>query len=525
MLRINQMNFSLTYEINIKKAIATKLRIPESDVLDYKIHKESIDARKGKAKLVYTIDFNCNDEAKLLAAHKFLSVTPEKNYEYPTKGDIKLNARPIIVGFGPAGMFAALILAQMGYNPLILEQGEDVDARTKSVDEFWKSGKLNTRSNVQFGEGGAGTFSDGKLTARSKDLRCNKILQELVDNGAPDEILYKNKPHIGTDLLKGVVKTMRNRIIELGGEVRFSTKVDELVIENDIIKAVKLENGDVIKSEVIVLAIGHSSRDTFEELHKKGVSLTPKPFAMGMRIEHPQKMINKAQYKDYDIIQILGPADYHLTHTTEEGRAVYTFCMCPGGMVVASSSEEGGIVTNGMSHHARDHENSNSAILVSVTPDDYFKDHPLDGMYLQRKIENDAFKATNETYKAPYISVGEFMKGVNYKTEVKSTYTPGVETVSPYEYMPSFIVDSIKEAIPNFANRLNDFDMDGAILTGPETRSSSPVRINRDLELFESTNISGLYPCGEGAGYAGGIVSSGVDGVKIAEEIIKKYYL
>lgn len=524
MLRINQMGFSLTYDIDIRKALASKLKISEADIIDYKIQKESIDARKGRAKLVYTIDFTCKNEAKILKSNKFLSIAPEKEYTYPQSGHIKLSQRPVIVGFGPSGIFSALILAQKGYKPIVIEQGEDVDNRSKTVEEFWKNGKLNIRSNVQFGEGGAGSFSDGKLTARSKDIRCKKILEEFVNNGAPEEILYKNKPHIGTDLLKGVVKNMRKKIIEMGGQVRFSTKVEELIIENNIIKGLKLDNGEILESEVVVLAIGHSSRDTLEEVYKKGVSLTPKPFAMGMRIEHPQNMINEAQYKDKEIIKILGPADYHLTYTTDKGRAVYTFCMCPGGMVVASSSEEESIVTNGMSYHARDHFNSNSAILVSVTPDDYYKNHPLDGMYLQREIERNAFKSTSGGYLAPAISVGELM-GTKTSEEVKATYSPGVEKVSPYEYLPAFIVDSIKSALPSFGKRLRGFDMSGAILTGPETRSSSPVRINRNLDTLDSTNISGLYPCGEGAGYAGGIVSSGVDGVKVAEEIIKKYYI
>lgn len=523
MIRINEIKVELNEKPDFIQLISKKLKVPTKNVLGYSIFKESIDARKGSVKLVYTLDVELINEEKILAANRGLSKTPDMSYNYPQKGDTLLNGRPVIVGFGPAGIFCALILSQRGYKPLILEQGEDVDTRSKTVEEFWKSGKLNTLSNVQFGEGGAGTFSDGKLTTRIKDLRCRKVFAELVKYGAPEEILYKNKPHIGTDILKGVVKNIREEIINLGGEIRFSTKVDELILTDGKVKGVKLSDGSSITSDVVVLAIGHSSRDLFEDIHSKDISITPKPFAMGMRIEHPQSIIDKVQYKDPKMKDVLGAAEYHITYTTKKGRAVYTFCMCPGGVVVGASSEEETIVTNGMSYHSRDLDNSNSALLVSVTPEDYFKGHPLDGMYLQREIEKKAYEVSGKDYKAPFITVGKLLGEDKKAITIKPTYEPGVVEVHPSEYLPEFIVASIKEAIPELAKKLNGFDMPTAILTGPETRSSSPIRINRESETLQSSNTIGLYPCGEGAGYAGGIVSSAVDGIKVAEEIIKIY--
>lgn len=523
MIRINEIKVELNEKPDFLELISKKLKVPSKNILSYSIFKESIDARKGSVKLVYTLDVDILNEDKILNANKGIAKTPDMSYTYPENGDLILDERPIVVGFGPAGIFCSLILAQMGMNPLILEQGEDVDARSKTVDEFWENGKLNPLSNVQFGEGGAGTFSDGKLTTRIKDLRCRKVFEELVRFGAPAEILYKNKPHIGTDILKGVVKNIREEIKNLGGEIKFSTKVDELLLHEGTINGVKLSDGSIINSNVVVLAIGHSSRDLFEEIHKKDISITPKPFAMGMRIEHPQSLIDKVQYKDPQIKDVLGAAEYHLTYTTKKGRAVYTFCMCPGGVVVGASSEVETIVTNGMSYHSRDLDNSNSAILVSVTPDDYFKGHPLDGMYLQREIEKKAFEVSGRDYKAPFITAGKLLNHDKKGETIEPTFKPGVVEVDPSMYLPEFIVDSIKEALPELSKKLSGFDMSTAILTGPETRSSSPIRINRDSESLQSANTNGIYPCGEGAGYAGGIVSSAVDGIKVAEEIIKRY--
>ena len=456
---------------------------------------------------------------------KDIGLTPNIDYIDVKMGTKPMKQRPVIIGSGPAGLFAGLILAKRGYMPLILERGLDVDNRTKDVNEFWESGKLSTNSNVQFGEGGAGTFSDGKLTTRIKDLRCRKVLTELVEGGAPEEILYNSSPHVGTDILKEVVKNLRNTIIDNGGQVRFDSKVTDFKIEDGKIKALEVNNSEIIACDDVVLAIGHSSRDTYENLYKNSVKMIQKPFAIGVRIEHPQLLINKAQYKEFYNHPRLGSADYRLIHHTKEERTAYTFCMCPGGSVIASASEDGGVVTNGMSEHARNNVNANSALLINVTPEDFDSDHPLGGVYFQRKYEQLAFKLGGGDYKAPVQLIGDFLNDRPSSSigKVKPSYMPGYRLTDLRECLPPFVVEGMKEAIVALNNKLKGFSLEDGILTGVETRSSAPLRIVRDEETLESINTDGLYPCGEGAGYAGGIVSAAVDGIKAAEKIIEKY--
>lgn len=529
MIRISNIKQGIDEDIrNIEKHIIKKLRIEKSSLIKYNIFKESIDARKkGKIDFIYTVDAALKNENEVLKKIKDKDVAKSPNVEYKSvsMGMEKLKERPIIVGMGPAGLFAALILAQRGYNPLVLERGEDVDTRTKDVDLFWNEGKLNVDSNVQFGEGGAGTFSDGKLTTRIKDLRCRKVLTELVESGAPDEILYSSKPHVGTDILKEVVKDIRNRIIALGGEIRFNSKVTDFIIEDNKIKGIIINQDEKIISNVVIIAIGHSARDTYESLYKRNVKIIQKPFAIGARIEHPQILINKSQYKEFYNHPRLGAADYRLIHHTKDNRTGYTFCMCPGGSVIASASGHNQVVTNGMSEHARDRENANSALLVNVTPDDFKSDHPLAGVYFQQKYENLAFNLGGGDYKAPVQLIGDFLND-KYSTDLGNvipSYTPGFKLTNIKECLPEFIVETMKESIIELSKKLEGFSLYDGILTGVETRSSSPIRIVRDEENLESVNISGLYPCGEGAGYAGGIVSAAVDGIKSAEKIIEKY--
>lgn len=527
MIRVSEIKLGLDDKLDrIPYKISKKLRIGIDEIVDYKIFKESIDARKkGLINFVYTVDVAVKDEQKVFKKVRGLKLSPDMGYEYPQMGETPLNNRPVIVGMGPSGLFAGLILAEMGYDPLILERGESVDERTKTVEKFWETGELNINSNVQFGEGGAGTFSDGKLTTRIKDLRCRKVLEEFVTAGANEEIMYSFKPHIGTDVLKDVVKNIREEIIRLGGEVRFNTTVSDFIIENGEIVGVKTSDDETIDATVVVLAIGHSSRDTFEVLHKNNVKIIQKPFAIGVRIEHPQEVINKAQYKEFANHERLGAADYKLTYHAKNGRSVYSFCMCPGGSVVAAASEEGRLVTNGMSEYARDKVNGNSALLVSVDKDDFKSEHPLAGMYFQRELEETAYKLGGEDYKAPAQLVGDFLKGKSSKEfgSVKPSYEPGVKLTNIETCLPKYAIEALKEGIVALDKKIEGFAMDDAIITGIETRSSSPIRIIRDNYTFESKNVKGLYPTGEGAGYAGGIVSSAVDGIKIAEEIVNKY--
>ena len=528
MLRISNIKIGIGEDVSLlKKLILKKLKIKESELIKYFIYKESIDARKrGKIDLVYTVDVELKNEGKVLKNNiKDVVEIKERNYIGVDMGTEKIKNRPVIIGSGPAGLFASLLLAQRGYNPIMIERGLDVDNRSRDIDNFWNHRKFKNNSNVQFGEGGAGTFSDGKLTTRIKDIRCRKVLSELVNFGSPEEILYSYKPHVGTDILKNVVKNIRNEIIRLGGEVRFDSLVTDIVIENNSIKGVVINNEERIESDNVILAIGHSARDTYKMLYKRGVRITQKPFAIGARIEHPQELINKTQYKEFYNHPRLGAADYRLIEHTSNMRTAYTFCMCPGGMVIASASNEGEVVTNGMSEHARDQDNANSAFLVNVLPSDFGSEDPLAGVLFQEKYERLAYELGGKNYNAPVQLVGDFLNDKISTSigNVEPSYKPGYTFVDLRECLPKFVTDTMKEALNKLDNKLNGFAMHDAVLTGVETRSSAPIRIVRDEETLQSVNISNLYPCGEGAGYAGGIVTAAVDGIKCAEKIIQKY--
>lgn len=527
MIRIPEIKLNLEQDESIlKKEISKKLHIPEEEIKDLRIFKKSVDARKkNDINFVYAVDIEVNNEEAIIKKHfkKGIIKTPTIKYEYLRRAPENFK-RPIIVGLGPAGLFAGLILAQMGYKPIILERGKSVDERAEDVDLFWKTGKLNTESNVQFGEGGAGTFSDGKLTTLIKDPRCRKVLEEFVLAGAPEEILYINKPHIGTDILRGVVKNIRNTIISLGGEVRFSSKVTDLIIKDNRICGVKINDKETIDGDKVLLALGHSARDTFYMLFDNGLDIKPKGFSVGVRIEHPQSLINENQYGSFASHKKLGAADYKLSGHFENGRSAYTFCMCPGGMVVAAASEENMVVTNGMSYHARDMENANSALLVGVSPEDYGSDHPLAGVEFQRNLERLAFRAGGENYNAPAQKVGDFLKGIPSDAigQVNPSYGPSVNMTDLRLCLPNFVTDTMKEALVLFDKKIKGFANPEAIMTGVESRSSSPIRIQRDDNL--QSNIRGVYPIGEGAGYAGGIISAAVDGIRVAEEVANSFY-
>lgn len=528
MLRLTQLKLSIHDDLSeLKGQAAKRLKIKPSDFLDFRIYKESIDARKaGIINFIYTVDVAVRDEQRYLSGqYKSVSLTPDLTYKLPKMGTKKLSHRPVVVGFGPAGMFAALLLSQMGYKPIVLERGEAVDDRVKSIDTFWQKGALNPNSNVQFGEGGAGTFSDGKLTSRVKDLRGRKVLSEFVKAGAPEDILYKAHPHVGTDLLRDIVKRIREEIIALGGEVRFNTQVAQIKVENGELKGLVLTSGEIIETEQAILAIGHSARDTFKSLHADGVTMTAKPFAVGVRIEHPQTVINQAQYKTFAGHPRLGAAEYRLTYKASNDRGVYTFCMCPGGLVVPSASEVGHLVTNGMSEHARAENNANSGLLVQVFPSDFPTQEPLAGIDFQRSLEAKAFELGGGTYQAPAQLVGDFLK--HQASTAMGTVTPsyalGVKPSDLMELFPEFITQALSEALVGLDKKLQGFAMPDAVMTGVETRSSSPVRINRDETDFQSVSVKGLYPSGEGAGFAGGIVSAAIDGLKCAEGLIGAY--
>lgn len=525
MLRISDIKIKLKEDIiELKKEIIKKLNITEESLISYRIFKESIDARKkNDICFVYTVDVEVKDEQKVLKKlkHKNITVAPDIEYHYVTKGNKNINKRPVIVGTGPAGLFAGLILAQMGYRPILLERGKAVEERAIDVHKFWDTGKLNFESNVQFGEGGAGTFSDGKLNTLIKDPRSRKILEEFVAAGAPEDILYKNKPHIGTDILRNVVVNIRNNIISLGGEVFFQSKVTDIIIEDEKLKGIIINDSEGLDTDILILAVGHSARDTFQMLYDREVFMIQKAFSIGVRIEHPQELINKSQYGDIEENK-LGAADYKLSGHFDNGRSAYTFCMCPGGEVVAAASEENRLVTNGMSYHAREQENANSALLVGITPEDFHSNHPLAGIEFQRKWEELAFEAGGGQYRAPAQLVGDFLEGIPSTKlgSVKPSYTPGVKLTDLRKCLPDYVIETIKYALPEFDKKLKGFLHPDAIMTGVETRSSSPVRIQRD-DNYES-NIKGIYPVGEGAGYAGGIISAAVDGIRIAEQIAKE---
>ena len=524
MIRIKQIKIPVE-EYNEKKlqtAISKKIKRNPNEFSIVKIVKLSLDARK-KENISYILEVDVNtikEKQILIQNNKDIFITPDETYKYPTKGTNPLNNRPIIVGTGPAGLFCAYILAEMNYKPILIERGEKVEDRIKTVEEFWNTGLLNENSNVQFGEGGAGTFSDGKLNTMSKDKehRHKKVFEIFVNNGANEEIMYTYNPHIGTDYLRNIIKNIREKIINLGGTIHYNTTLTNIFTKNNHITSIEVNNKDIIETDILVLAIGHSARDTYKMLLDKGIKLEPKPFAIGLRIEHPQKEINKAQYGEK--YKYLPPASYKLTYQTKERRGVYTFCMCPGGFVVNASSEKGKLAINGMSNSKRDTKNANSAIVVTIGPDDYGK-KPLDGIEYQRKIEEKAY--TIGKGKIPIQLLEDFAN--NKKTNILKTVSPilkgNYEFSNINDILPDYLTNSIKEAIPNFAKKIKCFDNPNAILAAVESRTSSPVRIPRD-ELYES-NIKGIYPCGEGAGYSGGITTSAIDGIKIAEAIISKY--
>lgn len=528
MLRITQIKLSIQDDlVAVKAQVAKKLKIKPVDILTFRIYKESIDARKrGEINFIYTVDIRVADESRFLTGKfKNVAMTPDLTYKNPQMGTTKLTHRPVVIGFGPAGMYAALLLAQMGYKPLVLERGEAVDERVKSINDFWEAGKLNPHSNVQFGEGGAGTFSDGKLTSRVEDLRGRKVLSEFVNAGAPEEILYKAHPHVGTDLLRDIVKNIRKEIISLGGEVRFNTQVNHVEINDNKLEGLTLTSGEFIQAQQAILAIGHSARDTFGELYRDGVKMTAKPFAVGVRVEHPQTVIDKAQYKEFAGHPRLGAAEYRLTHKAKNGRGVYTFCMCPGGLVVASASEVGHLVTNGMSEHARDQHNANSGLLVQVFPEDFGSEHPLAGIDFQRALEKKAYELGGRTYQAPAQLVGDFLKGQpsTVMGSVTPSYSLGVMPTDLTALFPDYISDALKDALIGLDKKMHGFAMSDAVMTGVESRSSSPLRINRDEANFQSESTTGIYPSGEGAGFAGGIVSAAIDGLKCAEALISQF--
>ena len=529
MIRISNIKIGAHKEQKkvLEQEICRMLHIKSMQGLSYHIVKKSIDARKKESiQCIYTVDIaGMKDEHKVVAKCKKdnITIAKEEHYMEPVHGEQMLQYRPVVIGAGPAGLFAALLLAEHGYQPILLERGQDVDTRTKDVEQFWQTGVLNTASNVQFGEGGAGTFSDGKLNSVIKDIRCRKVLETFVRFGAPEEILYQAKPHIGTDRLKKVVKAMREAIIAAGGEVRFGTQVTDVVISEGKLSALTLQTGEIIQTNAAILAIGHSARDTFYSLRDRQIMMEAKPFAIGVRIEHPQSMMNMAQYGMEDPYESLGAADYKVTYQAENGRAVYSFCMCPGGKVVAAASENGMVAVNGMSDLARDGENANSALVVNVTTDDFDGNDVLAGVEFQRKWEQAAYNLSG-SFKAPVQLVGDFLnnKVSTAFGQTQPSYRPGTVFCDLSLCLPGFVSESLREAIPAFGRKIKGFDRADAILTGIETRTSSPVRITRN-EQYQSPSAEGLYPCGEGAGYAGGIMSAAVDGIRIAEQVIQKY--
>jgi len=518
MIRISDIKLGLdASEKELRKKVLKLLGV--KDVKSFSISKKSIDARKKPdIYYVYSVDIETENENQLVKKLKNVQIIEKKPYVFPKSTPI---SKPVVIaGTGPAGLMCGLTLAQNGYKVILLERGKCVEERKKDVDNFWQTGKLNTDSNVQFGEGGAGTFSDGKLTTGIKDFRIRKVLEEFHKHGAPEEILYYSKPHVGTDNLYKMVASIRKEIIRLGGEVRFSNKLDGIKVAGGKVTGAVVKDAErtyEIETDNIVLAIGHSARDTFLMLQESNIEMEQKSFSIGARIEHSQEMVNKSQYGMEH--EKLPAADYKMAVHLENGRGVYTFCMCPGGVVVASASEDGGVVTNGMSYFARDGKNANSALLVNVTPDDFDSDDPLAGMYLQREIEKKAFEVGGKNYNAPCQRVGDFLGIANDgKSDVEPTYKPDVKWVELDEVFPKFITESMRLGIIAMDRKLKGFANPGAVITGPETRSSSPVRIVRDKDTLQS-NIKGLYPCGEGAGYAGGITSAAVDGIKVAEMI------
>jgi uncharacterized protein len=531
MLRLSEIKLPLDHpEAEIKTAILEKLHLAPEDLIGYSVFKRSYDARNRGETIaaVYILDVETKQEKRLLQRFKkdpHVRETPDMSYRPVAQAPKGFTERPIVIGTGPCGMFAGLMLARMGFRPILLERGKRVRDRTADTFGFWKKrSEFNPESNAQFGEGGAGTFSDGKLYSQVRDPQHygRKVLTELVNAGASPEILYVNRPHIGTFKLVGIVERMRATIESLGGEIRFQSRVEEVLIENRQVQGVRLENGEILEGRHVVLAIGHSARDTFQMLFDNGVYIEPKPFSIGFRIEHPQPIIDRARYGKFAGDRRLGAADYKLVHHAKNGRSVYSFCMCPGGLVVAATSEPGRVVTNGMSQYSRNERNANSGIVVAITPEDY-PGHPLAGIAFQRQLEAQAFELGGGTYEAPGQLVGDFIaeRPSQEFGKVLPSYTPGVHLGDLGSSLPEYAIAAIREALPAFDQQISGFAMPDAVLTGVETRTSSPIRMKRG-EDGQSINTQGLYPAGEGAGYAGGILSAGIDGIKVAEAVALK---
>ena len=532
MIRLTEIKLPLNHAPeDLTTAITTKLKISAEQMASFVMFKRGYDARnKRNIQLIYTLDITltdsnlANDLLVQFASDNHVKATPDTSYKYVSEAPENLTERPVVIGFGPCGLLAGLTLAQMGFKPIIIERGNEVRQRTKDTFGFWRQRKLNTESNVQFGEGGAGTFSDGKLYSQVKDPNHygRKVMTEFVKAGAPDEILFVSKPHIGTYKLVTMVEKMRAEIIALGGEVRFATRVDDLHITDSKVTGVTLSSGETLKTNHVIFAVGHSARDTFQMIHDKGVYIEAKPFSIGFRIEHKQSAIDEARFGDNAGNEILGAADYKLVHHCKNGRSVYSFCMCPGGTVVAAASEEGRVVTNGMSQYSRNERNANSAIVVGIDPERDYPNHPLAGIELQRQLETLAFELGGKDYSAPAQTIGDFLKGKPNSElgDVKPSYTPGITLTDLSKALPDFAIDAIREAIPAFNKKIQGFSSDDGLLTGVETRTSSPISIKRNKD-FQSINTKGLFPAGEGAGYAGGILSAGIDGIKVAEAVAK----
>ncbi len=524
MIRLTNIKLPLDHkDAALKDAILTTLGISADQLQSFEVHRRGYDARKKtNIVLIYTLDVQTTQDDALLekfAGHQLIKRTPDMAYSFVAQAPVELTERPVVIGFGPCGLLAGLVLAQMGYRPIILERGKEVRERTKDTFGFWRKKVLNTESNVQFGEGGAGTFSDGKLYSQIKDPKHygRKVLSEFVAAGAPEEIMFVSKPHIGTFRLVSMVEKMRASIIELGGEIRFSARVDDLHIEEGQVTGLTLAGGEQIRSKHIGLAVGHSARDTFQMLYDKNVYMEAKPFSVGFRIEHQQSLIDEARFGDNAGNEILGAADYKLVHHCKNGRSVYSFCMCPGGTVVAATSEEHRVVTNGMSQYSRNERNANSAVVVGIDPSDY-PGHPLAGVDFQRRLESLAYELGGANYDAPAQKVGDFLKGVSSEGlgSVEPSFKPGIKLTDLSPALPDFCIEALREAIPAFNRKIRGFALEDAILTGIETRTSSPVNIKRGDDL-QSLNTRGLFPAGEGAGYAGGIMSAAIDGIRIAE--------
>ncbi|MFT4639143.1 MAG: putative FAD-dependent dehydrogenase [Verrucomicrobiales bacterium] len=534
MIRLRQLKLPIDHQnTDLHQAVCTKLKQPHLPLDSVKIFQRAVDAREGKPLMFsYTVDVDLpeREEVSLLDRAKKnpkaqMGPTPDMTYHFLENAFGRLPNRPLIVGTGPAGLFAGLLLAQMGFNPILFERGKMAGPRARDVTNFWRTGEFDPESNVQFGEGGAGTFSDGKLYTQIKDRdnRARKVLEELTAHGAPKDILVNARPHIGTDKLITVLRHLRETILSLGGEIRYESKMTDLRIQDGSMRGITLENGEQIDSDTVILAVGHSARDVFELLIEKKVPIEQKSFSVGVRIEHPQSMVNQTQHGKYANHPRLGSASYRFVYHGQERRSVYSFCMCPGGQVVGASSEPGRLVTNGMSTFARDESNANSGFMVEVHPADLPDDDPLSGVNFQRDLEEKAFKLGGSNYHAPVQLLGDFLKDKK-STEIRSikpSFRPGVTLADLRQCLPPFVVKALKKAVPRIAKQLPGFDNPDAVLTAVESRSSSPLRVTRGDDL-QSTGVQGLYPAGEGAGYAGGIISAAVDGVRVAEAVAMK---